>query len=134
MVYYDKYDLTDHIRSGENVVGILLGNGLINNPGGKTWDFDKAGFRSSPKFAIHFHSDEVRFEADDKFKTADSPILFDDYRCGEIYDAGGRLRMGLPGLTTATGRLPKSRGAQRNEKILHGRAHQGVRPHFPPFR
>ena len=87
VVYYDKYDLTDHIRSGENVIGIMLGNGLINNPGGKTWDFDKASFRCPPKLALHFSSDELRFEADEKFKVAPSPITFDDYRSGEFYDA-----------------------------------------------
>ncbi len=59
----------------------------MNIPGGKTWDFDKAAFRSVPKLAIHFSSDEVRFEADEKFKVFPSPITFDDYRCGEFYDA-----------------------------------------------
>ena len=61
VVYYDKYDLTDYIRSGENVIGVCLGNGLLNNPGGKTWDFDKAAFRSVPKLAIHFSSESLLF-------------------------------------------------------------------------
>ena len=107
VVYYDKYDLTDYIRSGENVIGVCLGNGLLNNPGGKTWDFDKAAFRSVPKLAIHFSSDEVRFEADEKFKVFPSPITFDDYRCGEFYDARREIDgWSLPGFNDSDWKAP----------------------------
>lgn len=87
MVYYDKYDLTPYVREGENVIGLLLGNGLQNNVGGGEWRLDRAPFTSQPKLALHFSADELRFEADSRFLTAPSPILFDDYRCGEFYDA-----------------------------------------------
>lgn len=107
VVYYDKYDLTDYIRSGENVIGVCLGNGLLNTPGGKTWDFDKAAFRSVPKLAIHFSSDEVRFEADEKFKVFPSPITFDDYRCGEFYDARREIDgWSLPGFNDSDWKAP----------------------------
>ena len=29
IVYYDNYDITPHIRTGENVVAIALGNGIM---------------------------------------------------------------------------------------------------------
>ena len=40
LIYYDRYQLTEALRQGENVIGICLGNGLQNNPGGYTWDFE----------------------------------------------------------------------------------------------
>lgn len=88
VLYYDCYEISDRLQKGENVVGILLGNGFLNNAGGFVWDFDKASYRSAPKVALAFEVDgKLLFEADESFKTAPSPILFDDYRMGEKYDA-----------------------------------------------
>ena len=49
-VYYDEYTVTP--RAGKNVVGLLLGNGFQNNPGGHIWEFDRASFRSAPCLAV----------------------------------------------------------------------------------
>lgn len=90
--YYDVYDVAEHLRQGENVLGILLGNGILNSAGGGIWEFDRAAFRSAPKVALSLDmTDEdgrkQTIETDHSFKTFPSPILFDDLRCGEIYDA-----------------------------------------------
>ncbi len=85
-IYYDEYDVT--LEKGENVIGILLGNGFQNNPGGYAWDFDKADFRSAPMFALTItQGKEILLKSDQNFKTAPSPIRSDDYRFGEYYDA-----------------------------------------------
>ena len=34
IVYYDRYDVSDYINEGENIVVVLLGNGFQNNPSG----------------------------------------------------------------------------------------------------
>lgn len=87
-LYYDDYDVTEHLADGENVIGVWLGNGMQNNPYGDVWDFDKAAFRSAPKFALAFYENgEVAFESDESFVTKPSPIVFDDLRAGEHYDA-----------------------------------------------
>ena len=87
-LYYDDYDVTEWLIDGENVIGVWLGNGLQNNPYGDVWNFDKAGFRSAPKFALAFiENGEVAFESDTSFVCAPSPITFDDLRAGEHYDA-----------------------------------------------
>lgn len=87
-LYYDDYDLTDMMLDGENVFGIWLGNGMQNNYGGAVWDFEKAEFRSSPKFAMALYSgDKILFESDESFLTVPSPITADDFRLGERYDA-----------------------------------------------
>lgn len=92
IVYYDSYDVSGLIGEGENVIAVLLGNGFQNNSGGEVWDFDKAPWRGAPEFAIKLSlvaEDEsvTELESDESFKVCDSPILFDDYRCGEYYDA-----------------------------------------------
>ena len=85
-VYYDEYEV--ETKKGENVVGIVLGNGFQNNPGGYIWKFDKADFRGAPSFALSItRGTEQVLVSDTSFKIAQSPILFDDYRFGEHYDA-----------------------------------------------
>ena len=74
-VYYDSYDITPLLKIGENVLGVWLGNGFQNNPGGYVWDFDKARFRGAPRFALRLDecSGEKRqaiLESDKAFLTA----------------------------------------------------------------
>jgi alpha-L-rhamnosidase len=61
---------------------------MLNAPYGDVWDFEKAAYRSAPKFALaFFEEEEVLFESDERFLTKPSPITFDDLRAGEHYDA-----------------------------------------------
>ncbi len=90
LVYYDEYEIS--LPAGEHALGVWLGNGFQNNPGGYIWDFDKAPFRGAPQFALRLKytdaaGNEHAFESDESFLTAPSPITFDDYRFGEHYDA-----------------------------------------------
>ena len=89
--YVDKYDITDCLTEGENVIGILLGNGFMNPVGGAVWDFDKVDWAAPPCLALECTlkngEDVTVINADTTFKTHSSPILFDEIRFGEIYDA-----------------------------------------------
>lgn len=86
MVYYDEYRITP--EKGENVVGVILGNGFQNNPGGHIWDFHIADFRSAPKFALEVtRGAQTLLESGTGFKIMESPVRSDDYRFGEHYDA-----------------------------------------------
>ena len=95
--YYDDYDVRPYLQNGENVVGILLGNGFFNPCGGAVWDFDKVAWRGAPRVALEFVAKsgekEFAFYADEKFLTHDSPIYFDEIRMGEYYDS----RKEIPG-------------------------------------
>jgi alpha-L-rhamnosidase len=85
-LYYDHYDLIEYLTSGENVIGILLGNGILN-ANVECWDFRNASFRSSPKVALSLEIDgKELFDATD-LKCTESPILFDEFHSGEYYDA-----------------------------------------------
>ena len=98
LVYYDEYDITECLVPGKNVLGIMLGNGMQNAPGGQIWDFDIAAFRGAPRTAFCVSTEYIDggidiFEADSSVKTASSPVIFDDLRCGCYYDA----RLEIPG-------------------------------------
>ncbi len=86
----DHYDLLPYLQEGENVIAILLGNGLVNCIGWKTWGGDTAPWRAAPSVALNCcivnEAQNICFTAKD-FVTAPSAILFDDMRCGEWYDA-----------------------------------------------
>ena len=88
IVYYDDYDLSPYLRpNAENVLGFQLGNGMLNAPGGATWDFEKAPFRAAPKLSFLLEVGETRIESDSSVRTAPSPLYFDDLRAGVRYDA-----------------------------------------------
>lgn len=91
ILYYDNYDMTDLITIGKNTLGIILGNGMMNNPGGFIWDFDDARFRGVPRVALAFESETLNFETDESFLWHSSPILFDDFRCGVHYDSRKKI-------------------------------------------
>ena len=94
-IYYcDTYGVTDQIQMGDNVLGILLGNGMLNCIGGEMWDFDKVSYRSAPKTSFQVCvEDRVIFSSEHRVKVHPSPILYDDLREGETYDA----RQEIPG-------------------------------------
>lgn len=100
--YYDTYDIQKHLTQGENVIGIWLGNGFMNPFGGAVWDFDQVDWIGSPRVAL-----ECKISAGDKtltlcadtsFRTHPSPVIFDEYRMGEYYNANLEIKgWNLPG-------------------------------------
>ena len=103
IIYYDSYDITKYLVNGENVIGIILGNGMQNCLGGRIWEFDDAVWRSAPKTALKLtlkteNDTELIIEADESFKIHPSAITFDDLRMGEHYDATKEVAFwNLPG-------------------------------------
>lgn len=97
IVYFDLYDVTSLLRPGKNCVGLMLGNGMQNAPGGRVWDFDTAVFRGAPKFSMSitytFADGTVKtVNADESFRCHVSPLRFDDLRSGNFYDAGLEIK------------------------------------------
>ena len=93
--YYDTYDISAWLHTGENVIGFRLGNGFMNSFGGGVWDFDKAVWRGAPRLAfeldIQTESESISICADECVLTHPSGILRDELRLGEIYDATEEL-------------------------------------------
>jgi len=91
---YVTHDVTSSFVEGENVMGVLLGNGWYNHQSVAVWDFHKAPWRNRPAFCMDVH---IRYEdgslevvsTDQAWKTSYSPIVFNSIYTGEHYD--GRL-------------------------------------------
>lgn len=91
IVYYDTYDITKHIKKGKNVIAFMLGNGMQNPLGGPIWKEDKRAARSAPALSMELTikngEKETVIVSDTSFKVHPSPIIYDDFRTGERYDA-----------------------------------------------
>lgn len=99
VVFYDVYDMTGKLKEKGNVLCVLLGNGFINNNDFDIWQNETAPYRSAPKFSLELTVDgKSIIESDESFLVADSPITFDDFRCGERYDAN----LEMPNVLTST--------------------------------
>ncbi|MEJ1240764.1 family 78 glycoside hydrolase catalytic domain [Chryseolinea sp. T2] len=96
-ILYVTHDITRSMKQGQNVVGMLLGNGWYNHQSTAVWDFHKAHWRGRPRFCIN-----IRVEYDDNtvetivsdtsWKTSLSPVIFNSIYTAEHYDA--RLEQG----------------------------------------
>ncbi|MES2373350.1 MAG: glycoside hydrolase family 78 protein [Bacteroidota bacterium] len=92
-VLYTAYDVSENIRSGENVLGVVLGNGWYNMISKDVWGYDHAPWRNDPALIAQM---EIIFEdgskqtivSDESWKVAAGPIVFNSIRQGEYYDAG----------------------------------------------
>lgn len=123
LLYYDDYELSPYLSEGENVVGVWLGNGFQNDPGGYIWDFDKARFRGAPELALRLHmifpdGNTGTIESDETFRTAPSPVYNDDYRNGEYYDARREIPgWNAPGFDDSTWRFAEKAPLPRGEAV-----------------
>ncbi len=85
-VFYRKYEVSSHLKTGKNSVYIHLGNGFANPIGGEIWQQDRRSRRGAPAFAMSFKCNGTEFGAADT-EWCSSPLLFDDYRIGTFFDA-----------------------------------------------
>ena len=90
-VYYNTFDITSYLKKGENVFGVLLGNGFFNAQGGR-YSKLKVSFGAPTLFfkTIIRYADNTTQEivSDNSWKYTFSPITFNDIYGGEDYDAG----------------------------------------------
>ena len=120
---YDTYDVTSLLCEGDNVIAFILGNGMQNGFGGFIWDFDKTSFLSAPKLAFALElttGDETTvIEADENVRCHPSPIVFDDLRYGEKYDANKEVaNWNLVGCDLSNWTPPIHRSCNRGDAIL----------------
>ncbi len=89
-ILYNTYDVASGLKQGENVLGVLVGKGFINNT--------KERYRKliisygNPKVIAHLiltyeDGTEETIYSDETWKTALSPITFSNIYGGEDYDA-----------------------------------------------
>ena len=98
-VFYNTYDLTRVMTSGDHAVGVLLGNGMYNVIGDRYRKFLISFGPPTLFFQLKLEysdgSEEV-ISSDGSWHYSESPILFNDIFGGEDYDA----RLEQPGWDT----------------------------------
>ena len=87
-VSYLTYDVTALLQPGRNTVVVLLGNGWYNCRTPNVWNFDHAPWLDRPKMICDLECDgKTVLVSDNSWKAVPSPILFNQLRNGETYDA-----------------------------------------------
>lgn len=105
VIFYNRYDLSDKLLPGENVLCVILGNGHANPVGGELWGHSKRN-HAAPAFALECVYGNRCFEACDMVWNR-SHIRFDDYRCGCYCDMTLYEKTWyLPGYDDAAWNLP----------------------------
>jgi alpha-L-rhamnosidase len=91
-ILYVTHDVTSSLGMGNNTVGVVLGNGFLNQHAPDAWNFETAPWRVTPRllFQLHIDYDDGTSEiivSDETWKVSTGPIVFDGIRNGESYDA-----------------------------------------------
>ncbi len=90
-VYYNTFDVTSMLKSGDNAIGVLLGNGFYNVVGGGRYRKLQIGFGPETLFfkMLIRYTDGTQQEvmSDGSWKYTLSPITFNSIYGGEDYDA-----------------------------------------------
>ncbi|MDR1336565.1 MAG: glycoside hydrolase family 78 protein [Tannerella sp.] len=91
-VMYATHDVTRLLRQGENTLGVMLGRGQYNPLCNDIWGLYKSAWIDQPKLIallrIEYRDHTVStLVTDPTWKTAGGPVVYDDTRHGEIYDA-----------------------------------------------
>lgn len=91
-VLYNVYDVTTHLKQGQNAAGIMLGNGWYNSTSEEVWGFDKAPWRDDPTLRFQLEVEyndgtKQQIMSDESWIARPGPITFSAVRQGEHYDA-----------------------------------------------
>lgn len=98
---YVSYDITDQLQTGDNAIGVILGNGWYNHQSIAVWNFDRAPWRQRPAFCLDLRIcyQDGTIEticSDASWKNQSGPIIFNSIYTGEHYDS----RLEMPGWST----------------------------------
>ncbi|EFS31437.2 hypothetical protein BSGG_2137 [Bacteroides sp. D2] len=88
--FYVSFDITDQLQRGENVLGVMLGNGFYNVPQERY--FKLLISYGAPKMRLHlrivYDDNSVQEIISDKsWRVSESPVTFSSIYGGEDYDA-----------------------------------------------
>lgn len=91
-VYYVVHDVTELLKSGENIISTVLGNGWFNEQSIAVWDFHKASWRDRPKMIcelhIHYSDGTVnKVVTDSSWKTNTGAYIYNNIYSGDMFDA-----------------------------------------------
>ncbi len=88
--FYNIYDMTARLKSGENALGMMLGNGFYNIPNTRYRKLIAA--YGNPKMILKLRlkyedGSEETVVSDESWKVSESPVTYSSIYAGETYDA-----------------------------------------------
>ena len=91
LLYY-TFNVTEFLRKGSNMLGVILGNGFFNYTTIDQWNTHAASWRGSPKMICELYittknNKQICIPSDITWESHMSPITFNSLRNGEFYDA-----------------------------------------------
>ncbi len=95
-LHYQTYDVSDLLHSGENVVGVILGDGWYRGSLGIASRRNTYGQRLGLLWQLvvnYADGGEQIIVSDEQWRATTGPILSSDLKAGEVYDA----RLEMPG-------------------------------------
>lgn len=100
---YTTYDVTSCLRTGDNAIGVVLGNSWYNHQAHAVWGFENAEWRRRPGFCMDLRIcyDDGAVETvstDGTWTTSTGPLVYNNIYTGEHYDFTlGHAGWNLPG-------------------------------------
>ena len=95
---YLLYDVTDYLVPGENIVEVVLGNGMFNQITNDVFRSEHPIWKSDPKFILNLLVDNRSVLVSDRdWLVAHGPIVSNSIRTGEKFDARIKLADWVPG-------------------------------------
>ncbi len=88
-LWYNSYDVSHSLKTGENVLAVICGNGWYNESFDTAWHHNLAPWRDNPKciFCLEVNGSRL-LTSDTKWKcTTDTPVIYNQLRSGEHFDA-----------------------------------------------
>ena len=89
-LWYMRYDVSSLLKSGENIISVICGNGFLNEDFENAWDSINAPWRDTPKLLCELCADgEIAVASDESWKCSfeQSPYRANRLRLGVTYDA-----------------------------------------------
>src|SRR5688500_15659730 len=91
-VLYVTHDVTEHVKQGDNAIGVTLGNGWFNEHYPAAWNFHQAPWRMSPRLLLELRvtyadGSTETLATDETWKTSTGPTVHDNIFTGVTYDA-----------------------------------------------
>jgi alpha-L-rhamnosidase len=89
---YITHDVSGSLQQGANTIGLILGNGFFNEAASDDWGNASAPWRATPRALLQAQitfadGTSQSLVSDDTWHFATGPILYDQVRSGETYDA-----------------------------------------------
>ena len=89
ILWYDTYDVTALLKQGENVLGVIAGNGFLNESFHSAWYYEVAPWRDAPQFMLSLLADGkplVSSDASWRVSKQHSHVTYHHLRSGEWWD------------------------------------------------